>query len=141
MAVITYLLPKMVGCGLIMNSCLQYYDGQTWHDPKVYTRDQEDLNAVTETRDGTIWVSSSILTRYDPQTDQATVIVPPQPTPTPVPEDQQGVDILGGTSMPTKGYVGPVFEAADGSVWFNIPFGGIVQLESRHGPKQILGTP
>jgi ligand-binding sensor domain-containing protein len=143
--------PKFYGCQHLFvaqngwvwaynEDMLQYYDGQTWHDPKVYTRDQGNLNAVTETRDGTIWVSSSILTRYDPRTGQATVIVPPQPTPTPVPEDQQGGDILGGIPMPTKGYVGPVFEAADGSLWFNIPFkGGIVQWNPGTGSKQIWG--
>ena len=118
---------------------LQYYDGQIWRDSKVYDREQGDLNAVTETRDGAIWVSRSILTRYDPRTDQATVIVPPQPTPTPVPADQQKVDILGGISMPTKGNVGPVVEAADGSVWFNMPFGGIVRWNPGDGSKQIWG--
>ena len=143
--------PKFYGCQHLFvaqngwvwaynEDMLQYYDGQTWHDPKVYTRDQENLNAVTETRDGTIWVSSSILTRYDPRTEQATVIVPPQPTPTPKPADQQDVDILGGIPMPTKGYVGPIFEAADGSVWFNMPFeGGIVQWNPGDGSKQIWG--
>ncbi len=119
---------------------LQYYDGQTWHDPKVYDREQGDLNAVTETRDGAIWVSSNILTRYDPRTDQATVIVPPQPTPTPVPEDQQGVDILGGIPMPTKGYVGPVFEASDGSLWFNRAFQDIVRWDPATETIQFWGS-
>ena len=118
---------------------LQYYDGHAWHSPKIYDHDQGDLNAVIETRDGAIWVSSSILTRYDPRTEQATVIVPPQPTPTPVPADQQHVDILGGIPMPTKGYVGPVFEAADGGLWFNMPFEGIVRWNPGDGSKQIWG--
>lgn len=106
---------------------LQYYHGQTWHDPKVYTRDQGDLNAVTETRDGTIWISSSILTRYDPRTDQATVIVPPQPTPTPKPDDS--IDILGGVTGSAEGYIGPILEAADGSFWFNRPFQDVVRWD------------
>lgn len=118
---------------------LQYYDGQAWHSPKIYDREQGDLNAVTETRDGAIWVSSSILTRYDPRTDQATVIVPPQPTPTPKPEDQRDVDLLGGISMPTKGYVGPVFEAADGSLWFNRTFQDIVRWDPVTDTKQSWG--
>jgi hypothetical protein len=116
---------------------LEYYDGQAWHEPKIYDREQGDLNAVTETRDGAIWISSSILTRYEPRTDQATVIVPLQPTPLPKPDPYEGSMISTGTS---KGYVGPVFEASDGSLWFNRAFQDIVRWDPTTNSKQPWGA-
>lgn len=43
-------------------------------------------------------------------------------------------------TLPSQGRIGPVFEAADGSIWYNQQFDGIVRWDRVTGQKQIWGV-
>jgi ligand-binding sensor domain-containing protein len=93
------------------------------------------VESLSETDDGLIWASSAALSTYDPQTGQSTVVIPtiavPTLTPGPTPEFFDTI------SMPSVGDIGPVFEAADGALWYNQQFDGIVRWDRTTGQKQL----
>jgi hypothetical protein len=91
--------------------------------------------AVTETSGGFIWISSSTLTQYDPQTGQTNVVVPERDTSAETPDashSQFGV-------VTSPGQIGPVFEAADGAIWYNDQFNGLVRWDRTSGSQERWG--
>ncbi len=108
------------------------FDGKIWKDidiPRV-----GDIEYLSETRDGIVWFSSSLLSNYDSRAASATVIVPaievPPATPAPVPGELA-------VTLPSEGRIGPVFEAADSTIWYNQQFDGLVQWDRASGKKRI----
>lgn len=120
---------------------IKVYNGKEWQDIDLprdsNLGDVSDLNYLSETRDGLIWASSTLLSYYDPKTGHSTVVVPSIPvdpaTPAPVPGEWA-------VSLPSKGHLGPVFEAADGAIWYNQQFDGIVRWDRTTGQKHIWGA-
>lgn len=111
-------------------STILYYDGTNWHKPQIPVRYY--LGFLSETSDGTLWFSSGLLSRYDPLGDQSEIIIPAQPTPDSSRNDQ--------TSMfSAPDLIGPVFEAADGILWFNVQKRGVVRWDRKSDSRQFWG--
>jgi hypothetical protein len=117
---------------------VQIYKGQDW---QIFELSQaSNLSPIyyaeflSESKDGLLWASSLSLISYDPQTGQSAVIVPtiavPPATPAPVPGEWA-------VTSPSQGDIGPVFEAADGALWYNQQFDGIVRWDRATGQKQL----
>lgn len=132
---------------------LAAYDGISWRkftDPTKGSPKISDsaINYLSETSDGTIWVSSRQLARYNPQIDDWDIVIaaPPVPTPTPGPPPP-AFCIRCAVSGP-PGYIGPIFEAADKALWFNEHALGIVRWdkdskqiwEERDGLSNLIPT-
>ncbi len=121
-----------------VHSIRVYHDG-AWHEIDLPIAGDlgsiHEVQAWSETNDGLIWASSASLSTYDPQTGKSTVVIPtiavPTPTPGPTPEF---FDII---TMPSVGDIGPVFEAADGALWYNNQFDGIVRWDRTTDQKQM----
>lgn len=120
-----------------VHSIRAYHDG-AWHEIDLPIAGNlgtiHEVQAWSETNDGLIWASSASLSTYDPQTGQAAVIIPtiavPPATPAPVPGEWA-------VTLPSRGNIGPVFEAADGALWYNQQFDGIVRWDRTTDQKQL----
>ncbi|CAG0926893.1 hypothetical protein TFLX_00249 [Thermoflexales bacterium] len=118
---------------------VRVYHDQEWHEVELPIAGNlgtiHEIQAWSETTDGLIWASSAALSTYDPGTGKVTVIVPtlvvPTPTPGPKPEF---FDVI---TLPSVGDVGPAFEAADGALWYNQQFDGIVRWDRTTDQKQL----
>jgi ligand-binding sensor domain-containing protein len=99
-------------------SQIKVFDGSAWNDIKIARGNQVDF--FSETDDGLVWVSSSMLSYYDPKTGNDSIVVPLMP-------------------RPKIGAIGPVFQASDGAIWYNqqVDGEGIVRLDRSNGYKQI----
>jgi ligand-binding sensor domain-containing protein len=115
---------------------ISVYDGVSWRKPNVVVHESinRSINFLSETRDGAIWVSSSLLSQYDPQTDQSEVIIPTLPIPTPTLGPSDNCVIC---TSPSPGHIGAVFEATDGALWFNEQYQGIVRWDRETNSKQL----
>jgi ligand-binding sensor domain-containing protein len=113
------------------------YDGKDWRDfsDKVPYVELDRFNFVSSTSDGAIWVSGRQLSRYDPQRDQWDVVISAPAVPTPTPGPPPPAFSISGVSVP--GYIGPVFEATDGALWFSEHTKGLVRWAQ--DSKQIWG--
>lgn len=107
------------------NHQITVYDGDGWRELDV--PHNAAINYLSETSDGAIWVSSDLLSRRDPQTGHWDVVIPALPIPSTTPEPLVNCSPC---VRPTSGYIGPVFEAADGAIWFNEQTQGIVRWSS-----------
>ncbi len=129
-----HLLIAKNGWVWVYRNAVRFFDGERWRDPQVYFsgRSSGDYR-LTETNDGSIWIASTLLSRYDSQTDQTTIVIPelPEPTPTPGPP-QTGWFI----TEPSPGYIGPVFESDDGALWLNEQFEGLMRWDRKSDTKQ-----
>jgi len=118
---------------------IRVYHDKEWHEVDLALAHNlgfvYEVQALSETSDGLIWVSSSLLSVYNPLTGQASVVIPtiPVPTPTSAPKSDT-IDIV---TSPSNGDMGPVFEAADGALWYNQQFDGIVRWDRATGQKQL----
>lgn len=97
------------------NHLIAIHDGSGWRE--LDPPHNSAINFLSETDDGAIWVSSDLLSRRDPRTGDWEVIVPAPGPP----------DVCVDCVRPTSGYIGPVFEATDGAIWFNEQTQGIVR--------------
>jgi len=100
---------------------VRFYDGTKWHSP-IPDNVAYPIRAVSETSDGLIWISSSSLIHYNSQTDRLETVIQPEPVPTSTTELSRDEG-----RRSNRWIFGPVFEAADGALWFNKPLSGIVR--------------
>jgi hypothetical protein len=108
------------------------FDGKRWIDIDI---PQEGyITHLSETSDGLVWFSSSLLSYYDSRTGQAstvvsaTLIIPATPAP------KAGELVV---TLPSKGRIGAVFEAADNTIWYNQQLDGLIQWNRTTGQKKI----
>ena len=118
-----------------VDELVRYFDGKVWRDPQLESsiRYRGDYR-LSETTDGSIWIGGSSLRSFDPQTNQLTTVIPELPEPTPTPGPPQTGFIA---TSPSPGYIGPVFEAADGALWYNNQFEGLVRWDRKSNSRQL----
>jgi ligand-binding sensor domain-containing protein len=103
---------------------LEAYDGITWHELTDTTTSSPEIkngeiNFLSQTSDGSIWVSSRQLSRYDPKTDRWNVVIS-------APSISEPID-CSFCVVTVPGYIGPIFEASDKGIWLNEQNQGIAR--------------
>ncbi len=108
------------------------FNGKSWTDIDVPREGY--VTYLSETSDGLVWFSSSLLSDYDSRTGQASTIVPAIPVIPVTPAPKTGELVV---TLPGKGRIGTVFEATDGAIWYNQQSDGLIQWNRTTGQKKF----
>lgn len=111
---------------------VRVFDGKTWIDGNI--PHEGYIEHLVETSDGSVWFSSSLLSYYDSDTGKTSIVVPaiPVPSTTPAPKTDEWM-----ITLPGSGRIGSVFEATDGTIWYNQQSEGLVQWNRATGQKRL----